>query len=198
MNVVCVDLGGVMVRIRHDWGSIAGAAGIRSELGERLGRIADYAPLSLYQSGSISESEYLERLAEDLQTDSKAALVAHNAILEADYPGALEWVQQTKAGGSAVYCLSNTNALHYEAFFSGRFPVCEAFDHLLSSHIVGANKPDPAIYAALEQMAGACAGNVVFFDDTPANVAGALEVGWRAHLIDPDQDPIAQIRAVLG
>ena len=198
-SVVCVDLGGVMVRIRHSWPEICAAAGLDSTLGEPLGRIATYKPIADYQSSSLSEADYLAKLAHDLGgTSIEQALAAHNAILDRDYDGAAEWVSEVQAGGTKVYCLSNTNELHYRAFFSGRFPVCEAFDHLLSSHIVGANKPEPAIYRAMEDLAGAQGSEIVFFDDHPPNVEGARAMGWQAHQIDPMGDPVGQIRAILG
>lgn len=198
-SVVCVDLGGVMVRIRHTWPEICAAVGLESTLGEPLGRIATYQPIADYQSSSLSEEEYLSQLARDLGgIGTEKAREAHNAILDRDYDGAAEWVREVQASGTPVFCLSNTNELHYRAFFSGRFPVCEAFDHLLSSHIVGANKPDPAIYGALEELAGASGGEIVFFDDHPPNIQGAKNMGWAAHQIDPLGDPVGQIRAILG
>ena len=39
--------------------------------------------------------------------------------------------------------------------------------------------------------------DVLFFDDLPDNVAGARSFGWRAALVDPTSDPVAQMRAHL-
>ena len=41
-------------------------------------------------------------------------------------------------------------------------------------------KPDPEIYAAVEQQAGLQGGDLVFIDDRRDNVAAAAQRGWRA------------------
>lgn len=66
-----------------------------------------------------------------------------------------------------------------------------------ASHLVGAVKPDDAIYAHVERVTGVAPGSIVFFDDLEANVAAAARRGWRAHQVRVDADPIAQVRLHL-
>lgn len=56
------------------------------------------------------------------------------------------------------------------------------FEHLVFSADLGLLKPDPAVYAAVTARFAVDPGTIVFFDDRPENVAGALEHGWRAHI----------------
>ena len=53
-------------------------------------------------------------------------------------------------------------------------------------------KPEPAIYAGVLEALQVPAGDVVFFDDRPANVAGAQAAGMTAYLFE---DP-AQLDAI--
>lgn len=161
-------------------------------------RLAEHRLLSDYQAGAISEEAFIAELAKELGLSTDDARTAHGLILMEDYQGAEKLVDEIQAAGVMVYCLSNTNALHYTEFFSGRFPVCESFEHLMSSHIVGFNKPNPQIYLAMEQLCGATGNEIIFFDDLPVNVEGAKKVGWLAERVDPDGDPIAFIRAELS
>ena len=58
-------------------------------------------------------------------------------------------------------------------------------------------KPDPAIYAEFERLAGVRGDGILFFDDRAENVDAARRRDWRAHRIDPESDPIAQVREHL-
>lgn len=48
------------------------------------------------------------------------------------------------------------------------------------SAVVGCCKPDPRIYVVAERSVGVEPACVLFVDDLPANVAGALRCGWQA------------------
>jgi 2-haloacid dehalogenase len=47
-------------------------------------------------------------------------------------------------------------------------------------------KPDPNIYATLENQSGLAPENLIFTDDRPDNIAAAAARGWHTHLFtDP-------------
>ena len=200
IRAVVFDLGGVLVRIHHTWEAAARSVGVSG--GEMLGRLANYAPLSDYQGGILSEGNYLATLSRDLECSVQEAGQVHAAILGSDYPGAEDLVNELKTLGLPTLCLSNTNELHYQEFFGGRFPVCNALDHLIASHRIGVNKPAPEAFQAIQDLLPPIEGEVIFFDDHPGNVAGALEFGWLAKQIDPGDetgaDPVAQMREELA
>ncbi|WP_326822572.1 HAD family hydrolase [Streptosporangium sp. NBC_01756] len=69
--------------------------------------------------------------------------------------------------------------LHPEAF--------DGFEHLLFSHRLRHRKPEPAAFAAATDRLGAAAHEVVFIDDSPANVDAARAFGWTAfHFRGPE------------
>jgi FMN phosphatase YigB (HAD superfamily) len=60
-----------------------------------------------------------------------------------------------------------------------RYPhVFARFDHLFFSHRLRHRKPDPAAFTAVASHLGASSEEILFIDDSPANVAAAREAGW--------------------
>lgn len=64
------------------------------------------------------------------------------------------------------------------------YPFLDLFDAAHVSARLGAVKPDPAIYAAVERAVGAPSGSLLFVDDRAENVAAAAARGWRTHRFD--------------
>ncbi len=197
MTLVVFDIGGVLVRIRHTWDAIL------SELGEApLARTspwrhADYDALSAYQDGTMDEDAYLEQLGGDLGLVPERARTAHVAMLEGDYHGALELVNDLRAAGVRTACLSNTNAMHWTALNNpGHHPAIAALDQRFASFEIRVNKPRPEAYRIVAD-AFPEATRRIFFDDNADNVVAAINLGWEAHRIDVDADPPAQMRKIL-
>ena len=68
------------------------------------------------------------------------------------------------------------------------------FDVVVGSAEEGLMKPHPAIYERALGLLGRTAGETIFIDDAPANVAGALAVGMNAIRFTPDLDLEAELR----
>ena len=77
--------------------------------------------------------------------------------------------------------LSNTNVLHFAGLMKN-YPVLHHFDHYVLSHEIKAMKPDEAIYRRAVELAQCPAGECLFIDDLPENVAGAQRAGLQAVL----------------
>lgn len=198
VNLVVFDLGGVMIQIRHRWSEVLAELGYMVPEGFDQDRLGEHRLLTAFQEGQLGENDFLVALAGEFGLTISQAERAHGHILDREYEGALELVRDIKACGIPVYCLSNTNALHYREFFSGRFPVCEAFDTLLASHRLGMGKPDPRIYRHVEDVSGFKGAQIAFYDDAEKNVAAALAAGWHAETVDPEGDPPGFIRQSLA
>jgi HAD superfamily hydrolase (TIGR01509 family) len=65
------------------------------------------------------------------------------------------------------------------------------------SHEVGLSKPDPRVYALTCERLGVSPQEVVFLDDTPRIVEGALAAGWQAVLFQDTGQAIAEVEAHL-
>ena len=196
---VCFDLGGVLVRIRGTWRLAAAKAGVEPQCPSgRLEELGGFAAFEAFQGGELTLETYLPSLAAHLGLKGvEEARRVHHAILAEPYPGTEELIAELHAHDVRTLCLSNTNAPHWDRMCGPEFPGIAALRHKFASHELKLQKPDLAIYEALERAAGLAPHEVVFFEDGPANIQGARARGWRAHLIDPHGDPAAQMREHL-
>jgi len=132
---------------------------------------------------------------------------AHAAICIGEEPGAGALVDELHEAGMTTAALSNTNEAHWRKLVHRdgarpldgppEYPTVARLHYAWASHRLGVAKPEPAIYERFEALSGVRGREVLFFDDRAENVAAALDHGWRVERVDPDRDPIAQIRARL-
>jgi putative hydrolase of the HAD superfamily len=107
-------------------------------------------------------------------------------------PSMLAYVEAL-AARHRVMIFSNTNKEHWDSqvrVSGGRLARIKA--HL--SHELGATKPDLASYKLVAERAGLPPESLLFFDDVPANVAGARRAGWQAEVFTRE----AALRALLS
>lgn len=92
-----------------------------------------------------------------------------------------------------LYLLSNTNAIHLEAFNklftaqTGKPSLDVYFTKAWYSHLVGLRKPNLDIYEFVLEDAGLVAGETLFIDDSYNNIDGAKAVGLQTHLLLPGE-----------
>lgn len=197
--MVVFDLGGVMVRIRRTWQECAEASGIRLNLPpDPPVYIWDLDPFNEYQAGGSQIRQYYVRLGELLGVSPEEAETLHASILREPYPGTLELMMDLHGQETQTAILSNTNEAHWVRMMdASRFPNIAGLGCKVASFEVMLEKPDPRIYRRFEEISARCPAELVFFDDTEANVISARECGWDAHLIDPHGDTAAQMNGVL-
>ncbi|MBX3095651.1 MAG: HAD-IA family hydrolase [Fimbriimonadaceae bacterium] len=184
MRWLILDLGGVMVRIRHRWDEIGATMGI--ELPESP--LATCEVLRRFQGAETGEETYLRELAAHYGIPSDRATEFHQRILIGEYPGIAEFIQRVRKSGFGVGCFSNTNAPHWRQMSDpALYPTVANLDIRVASHEIGANKPEPAAYESVERATKASGKQIVFVDDSLPNVEAARERGWQAYHIRPQQ-----------
>ncbi len=104
----------------------------------------------------------------------------------------LALLDEAHRSGCALSLLSN--APHELAVAVRDLPEFEDFDHLIFSAQLGAVKPDAAAFDAAVRILGHPREEILFIDDRPANVQGAIDAGLRAVRFTA---PVA-LRAELG
>lgn len=107
--------------------------------------------------------------------------IAWNSIL-LDFPNERIAVIERLRLKYKVFLLSNTNAIHQEAFcasFRGKFGFAfeNLFDKAYYSHQMGCRKPDLEIYEKMIADSGVFPVNALFIDDIEANVNAAQACG---------------------
>ncbi len=134
-----------------------------------------------YEIGAISRAEFTARFmaAWGVRVSEAEFLRAFESWNSGLYPGATELLDELRPR-FRLAVLSNSNELHWRRN-ERAFRIPELFERALSSHQLGAHKPEKRIYArALEELQ-VQPEVVVFFDDNLPNVEAAASLGMTAH-----------------
>ena len=181
IKALLFDLGGVVMDIDFNrafahWQPIS-----RLSLAELKTAFTFDVPYQRHERGEITAAEYFAHLARLLQLDDDPAQIAEgwNSIFIEEITETRHMVQAARAQ-LPCYAFTNTNAAH-QAAWSGRFPaLVQAFDRVFVSSEIGHRKPDRSAFEFVAQTIGVPIGTILFFDDTLANVEGALAAGLEA------------------
>jgi glucose-1-phosphatase len=176
-----VDLGGVVCRFDH---------------ARRLGRLAQAGPTGTEQIHALLWRSGFSADCDRGRYDS-AALVRTRIRAVLGFTGSDDDIDDAwcsafvpdpavidvldRYRGDRVLALFTNNGPLEEQALTRRYPdVFARFDHLFFSYRLRHRKPGPAAFAAVTGHLGASAEEIVFIDDSPANVAAAGEAGWHS------------------
>jgi 2-haloacid dehalogenase len=186
--------------------------------------LIDWNPRYLYRS-LIDDPDEMERFLAEVTTpawnheqdrgrrwaDAVAELVErhpHHAELirayHARWPEMLgEPIHETvdilaelRDAGVALYALTNWSAETWPIALE-RYPFLGWFRGIVVSGLVGAAKPEAAVFEALVERYGVTPADAVFIDDQPANVDAAVRLGFRG-IRFTDATMLRQDLAALG
>jgi FMN phosphatase YigB (HAD superfamily) len=202
VQLVCFDLGGVLVRICHRW----------QEAAERIGLAApaDLAGISVwrehaelfegFECGRFDEATFYEQAGAALPSLGAVNLRRiFEAWLLGLYDGAAGLLDELAARPITTVCLSNTNATHWRELDdpTGPYAPLQQLHHRWASHLVRERKPNAGAFDYVERMSGVRPETIVFYDDNADNIAAAIARGWQAVQIDP-ADPVPLLRHDLA
>lgn len=180
VDAVVFDIGNVLL----EWNPEAFFDRVYGQgLRERLFAEVDLEGMNLRIDGGAPLAETAEAMAADHPDHAEQILCWRDRWLEMAGPaieGGVATLRGLKEKGIPVYALSNFGAETF-AMAPQKFPFLTEFDHATISAHVGANKPDPAIYAALEKATGADPLGLLFVDDKVENLEAAAARGWQIH-----------------
>jgi putative hydrolase of the HAD superfamily len=91
----------------------------------------------------------------------------------------IDWALRLQSAGTRIGIVSNLG----DSMTAGvlqRFPWLLSFDFCIWSHTLNVTKPAPAIYQAAAKGLRTPAPAILFIDDRPENIAGALAIGMQA------------------
>lgn len=136
-----------------------------------------------HDSGRAPADMIAERIALYPQYESQISAWAtrFNESIPGPVEGSHELVERLAAAGVPLFCLTNFG----DEFFAGfrpTQPIFDLFDDIIVSGVEKVAKPDPRIYAILEERSGRDGAALFFTDDNAANIAAARARGWDAHL----------------
>lgn len=147
-----------------------------------------------YEKGLISDQELrlgINKLFGTHLTDQQID-EAWCAMLGAVPKARLDFMNQLRKDYKVIV-LSNTNAIHVDAFnktikeVSDKDSLDAFVDEVYFSHELNMRKPDLEIYEEVLKLSGTSANQALFLDDTQANLDGAAQLGIQTLLItQPD------------
>ena len=199
MKVICFDFGGVLVRICRSWEEACAKAGIDSEqLGlPAVDMLVASGHAARFQRGEIPCDDFIQNEVERLENrfTPEQLRAIHASWLIEEVGEMTPLIMRLNALGLITASLSNTDPEHWKSL--SEMSVIRALQIPGLSFEYGLLKPDPAIYHEAESRFNASGSSILFFDDLPENIEGAVRCGWNAVLIDPLQPAVAQVERGL-
>jgi FMN phosphatase YigB (HAD superfamily) len=200
-TVVAFDLGKVLVDFDYSIAARRLAADSNLSPAE-MQRFLDHSPLLFrYETGLITRQDFFDSVREGTgYRGAPDAFAAVFADIFTEMPAMTALHAEIRQRGLPTYILSNTNDIAIE-HIRQQFPFFAQFDGYVLSYEVGAMKPAPEIYAALEEMSGRRGPEILYLDDRHENVEAAAARGWQVvHQTDAGLSRAALVKAgvILG
>lgn len=156
--------------------------------------------------GEISERDYWDRRARRHHPAAEDPTFAYmRDLYETDEarivrPEIVTLLDRLDAAGIRTAVLTNDLRAFHGQQWVDRMSVIRRFDPLIDLSHVGFLKPAPEAFEHALKILDAPAHDVVFLDDQPGNVHGAIACGIRAVWFDPTEveQSIRRYRAALG
>jgi FMN phosphatase YigB (HAD superfamily) len=202
IKLICFDLGGVLIRIARHWREVLDRVGIdEAAVGATEEVWAGQRKVQQrFETGQIGQDEYFSEAAAQFDGISTDQFIeAFDAWHDGLFPNIDKLLTRLTEHPVPTACLSNTNSRHWDCCMGDdpRYGHLQLLDHRFASHLIGCMKPADAIYAHVEQQADVKPESILFFDDYAVNIQAADSRGWHARLIDPGDDPAAQMTSHL-
>jgi putative hydrolase of the HAD superfamily len=186
-KAILFDLGGVLIDINYQATQRAFEdLGIR-DFKERYTQLAQNELFDRFECGEVSPQHFVNLLLPFAQTGTSPnqVVAAWNAML-GTFPieklNLLERLSKT----TPLYMLSNTNELHWievERAWKkvSSQPIQHFFSTIYLSHEIGQRKPHPETFIWVCQQMGFEPADVLFIDDSPQHIEGAIKAGLQVH-----------------
>ena len=179
-SVVVFDLGNVLIPFDYNI-VINRFNNISSGLGDKFVEYykSNYEIHRGFECGDLSEDEFIGKMLDVLENkvNKETFCNAYSKIFKVNEDVAALLPELKK--NYKLVLLSNTNSIHMEYGWKG-YEFLNNFDKLILSHEVGAVKPEPEIYKAVEEFTGEKPEKHIFIDDVKEYAEGAKTMGWDA------------------
>lgn len=192
-NTIVFDLGGVLIEagdfpIKMEWQRDPND--VRPDLAywvaSQTGRD--------YEKGLLSTADFANQFIEEanLSVSSEEFIEAFRQWPIGPFPGVHPFLHDLRQRYT-VALFSNVNELHWDRIMN-EMDMKNRFDHYFASHIIQRAKPDVSAFDFIASELNVAPEKIVFLDDNAANVAGAKEAGFSAHLVKGFDEAKAQLK----
>lgn len=193
-KAVVFDLGKVL--LDFDYGRAVGRLLplIQVELNVLKRLLVESQLLFDYETGQLTTEQFFERIRE--ATGFSAELQTFEEIfgdIFTEITPMTALLPQLKRLGIRCCVFSNTNDMAIR-HVTARYPFYAGFDECILSFEQKAMKPDPAIYAVVEETLSLRRGDLLYLDDREENVVAGRDRGWRAFIHRTPEESIQHLR----
>lgn len=187
-----LDLGGVLLNLDYNRTKEAFAALGVPDFNAHYTQFKGSPLFDDLETGRVTDKAFYDALRKSSGLDLTAAQIrdAWNAML-LDFPETRIALLKTLKSRYRLFLLSNTNAIHYEAFqktfwnATGMESLDGLFDKAYYSHLMGVRKPEPEPFRMILEEQGLKGEETLFVDDTLPNLAGAQTLGIQTVHLQP-------------
>ena len=194
---IIFDIGNVLVDFC--WQDHIRSCGYTGETARRLGAAMMQSPAwHELDRGVWTEEEVLAAFVRnDPALEKEIRHVYENlGTLIREYPGTGNWLRELRGQGYRTFYLSNFPA-KVERDAGDKLSFLSEMDGGILSYRVKKIKPDPGIYLLLLEQYGLKAEELVFLDDSPANVETARELGMQGILVKDQAQAAEELKRLL-
>lgn len=179
-SVVVFDLGNVLIPFNYNI-IIRKLDSIQSGLGDKFYNLYkdNYHIHRQYEKWELSNDRFIEMMLDwlDHRVSADEFCKLYSDIFH-ENEKTTSLLPKLKENYKLVL-LSNTNYIH-QRYGWEKYEFLKQFDKLILSHEVGAIKPEPEIYKAVQEYTGERPEQHIFIDDVEEYVEGAKKMGWDA------------------
>jgi len=189
-KLVLFDLGGVLVELGDE---LFPASWLSEGQCFDLKQWLSSSTALEFETGRISASEFIQQIRGDLQV-----LATEDQILTAftEWPRRLfptaQALLERVSVDYQVAVLSNTNEIH-EPVLMHRFGLEKMVEDIFFSHRIGLSKPSKEAFLYVLNALNYEASDVMFFDDSLANITAARSMGMTAFQVSSPEEVAAYL-----
>jgi putative hydrolase of the HAD superfamily len=185
LEALLFDLGRVVfeldsARTHARWAELAGLPVTDIEQRSQV-RVVGSEAFHRHERGEITDGEFFDHLrcALEISLTDEQLKDGWNRTFVGEMPG-IRRVLSCAQKELPLYAFSNTNSAH-QAYWSARFAdLLAPFRKVYVSNEIGARKPEVDAFQIVVADMGVAPERILFFDDMPANIAGARASGLQA------------------
>jgi HAD superfamily hydrolase (TIGR01509 family) len=192
-EIIVFDLGKVLVDFDYSIAARKIAARSTKQLPDLQHFLGSSPILARFESGLLTREQFFDEMRQITGfTADETEFVSDFADIFVPIQPMIALHEELRRRGFVTYIFSNTNDIAIE-HVRENFPFFKNFDGYIFSYEVGAMKPQPEIYAALEKMTGKNGAEIIYIDDRPENIETGIARGWKTVLHESPE----QTRAAL-
>lgn len=194
MKSILFDLGGVIMDIDRSRCVKAFEALGFADADKYLGEYSQAGSFAALERGDITPGQWRadirKHLAKDVtDNDIDGAFIAFLTGIPVNRLKILRELRKKYK----VYMLSNTNAIMWNSEIARQFrgeglEREDYFDGIVTSFEARSLKPDPAIFEYARKKLNIEPSETLFLDDSSANCAAAIKLGWNAVCVTPGKE----------